>query len=130
MTLNGKFITENFKLTGENVSGYILQADADGDAIWVEPSEAGLCTWAENTNNADIHRMAGNVGIGTSVTQNAKLTVNGKIIAKSMDITDNVPASDYVFEENYQLMPLNELETYVNTKYPYEQVHQQYNLGS
>jgi len=103
MTLNGKFITENFKLTGENVSGYILQADADGDAIWVEPSEAGLCTWAENTNNADIHRMAGNVGIGTSVTQNAKLTVNGKIIAKSMDITDNVPASDYVFEENYQL---------------------------
>jgi len=115
LSINGKLNTDKFKLISEtDVNGYILQADADGDAHWVEPSDAGISAWEENATNADVYRVAGNVGIGTSATADAKLTVRGKIIAMSMDITDDVPASDYVFEEDYQLMSLNELETYVN----------------
>jgi hypothetical protein len=111
---DGRIETSRFKIQSiENVEGFILQADADGDATWVEPEEAGFGMWNSSETNADIFRLSGNVGIGTTATANAKLTVRGKIIAMSMDITEDVPASDYVFEEDYKLMPLNELEAYV-----------------
>ena len=42
------------------------------------------------------------------------LAVNGSINAKEILVTETVPGSDYVFEEDYVLMPLSELEKYVN----------------
>jgi hypothetical protein len=53
----------------------------------------------------------GNVGIGTW-TADYKLTVNGKIKAEEVQVVVDVPA-DYVFEENYQLKPLEEDEKFV-----------------
>jgi hypothetical protein len=53
----------------------------------------------------------GNVGIGTT-TADYKLTVNGKIKAEEVQVVVDVPA-DYVFEENYQLKPLEEVEKFV-----------------
>lgn len=56
----------------------------------------------------------GNVGIGTNKPR-AKLAVNGGVLAKSMMISissDYWP--DYVFGEDYELMPLRDLESYVN----------------
>jgi len=54
----------------------------------------------------------GNVGIGTDNTGGYKLAVNGDINAKLLKISENVPSSDYVFEEDYKLMPLFELEEF------------------
>ncbi len=54
----------------------------------------------------------GNVGIGTSNPTSA-LTVNGKILAEEFEIVTDVPASDYVFESNYKLRPLHEVEAFV-----------------
>ena len=53
----------------------------------------------------------GNVGIGTDVPTD-KLSVNGNIRAKEIKVeTANWP--DYVFEEDYRLTPLTEIETFI-----------------
>jgi hypothetical protein len=58
-----------------------------------------------------IVRGNGNVGIGTTNPQ-SKLAVNGKITAKEVEVTlSGFP--DYVFEANYDLMTLDEVEAYI-----------------
>jgi len=47
-------------------------------------------------------------------TNGHKLSVNGGIWAEEVEIISNVPASDYVFYDEYELMPLPELERFVN----------------
>ncbi|MFU8844698.1 MAG: hypothetical protein ACNA7V_12925 [Bacteroidales bacterium] len=59
--------------------------------------------------------ILGRVGIGTTNTSDAKLSVAGKILAEEMKIILSVPQSDYVFEEEYELMPLPELDQYIRT---------------
>lgn len=53
----------------------------------------------------------GNVGIGTD-TPSQKLEVNGSVRSKEVIVEEgNWP--DYVFDPNYELMPLQELEAYI-----------------
>lgn len=55
--------------------------------------------------------VSGNVGIGTA-TPSEKLSVNGNIGAREVKVeTTNWP--DYVFDDDYALMPLSELEAYI-----------------
>ncbi|MES2133454.1 MAG: hypothetical protein V4506_13990 [Bacteroidota bacterium] len=60
----------------------------------------------------------GTVGIGTPLTNNPynyKLAVNGTIGCKAFKVEINSTAwSDFVFDKEYKLMPLKELETYIN----------------
>jgi hypothetical protein len=53
----------------------------------------------------------GKVGIGTTDPGNYKLAVNGHIRTK--EITVETGWSDFVFEDNYQLMPLDKLEKHI-----------------
>jgi hypothetical protein len=53
----------------------------------------------------------GNIGIGTS-TPTQPLTVRGKILATEVEVVSSISA-DYVFEPDYLLMPLTELEKYL-----------------
>ena len=56
---------------------------------------------------------SGNVGIGTKNPQ-AKLAVNGNILAKSIRVnTSSTYWPDYVFEKDYNLMSLRDLEAYI-----------------
>lgn len=59
----------------------------------------------------------GNVGIGTIMTNNPnsyKLAVNGKIGAKEVQVENTSSTwADYVFEPDYKLLPLEELERYI-----------------
>ncbi|SHG83336.1 hypothetical protein SAMN04488109_2051 [Chryseolinea serpens] len=61
----------------------------------------------------------GNVGIGTLLTSNPngyKLAVNGKIGAKEVQVENtSLTWSDYVFESDYKLMPLTEVDKFVKT---------------
>ncbi len=56
-------------------------------------------------------KVDGNVGIGiTNPTE--KLVVDGKILAEEIKV-QNVPASDYVFEPDYALRSIQEVESFV-----------------
>ncbi|MDO9187610.1 MAG: collagen-like protein [Bacteroidia bacterium] len=70
-----------------------------------------------NTINDPSNGVVGAVGIGTLLTNNPnnyKLAVNGIIGAKELKIEINSSTwPDYVFEKKYSLLPLNELEQYI-----------------
>ncbi|PKP45987.1 MAG: hypothetical protein CVT95_07790 [Bacteroidetes bacterium HGW-Bacteroidetes-12] len=54
----------------------------------------------------------GNVGIGTTAVNDAKLSVEGIIRARRV-LVNVTPWADYVFEPTYQLMSISQLENYV-----------------
>src|SRR5688572_12219248 len=60
-----------------------------------------------------VVKQNGNVGIGT-ITPDAKLAVKGAIHAEEVKVDLNVPAPDYVFEKNYNLLTLEEVEKYID----------------
>ncbi|SIO09706.1 pyocin knob domain-containing protein [Chitinophaga niabensis] len=72
-------------------------------------------TFAIYTANAERLRVdpSGNVGIGTTSPQ-AKLAVNGTILAKKVKVTLNTNDwPDYVFHRDYVLPPLLEVASYI-----------------
>ncbi|WP_379021456.1 hypothetical protein [Parapedobacter deserti] len=54
----------------------------------------------------------GNVGIGTTNPQ-AKLAVEGTILAKEVKVKTDISVPDYVFEPEYELPALADIEAYV-----------------
>jgi hypothetical protein len=68
-------------------------------------------------NNEVLQRMTinsnGNVGIGTSNPGSFKLAVNGKIWSQEVNVAMTNPGPDYVFENGYNLLPLAEIEKYI-----------------
>lgn len=71
--------------------------------------------WTTSVSN--IYFNTGNVGIGTTLFNNPnnyKLAVNGKLGAKEVVIETNTSTwPDYVFNENYKLPTLSEVETFI-----------------
>jgi hypothetical protein len=57
----------------------------------------------------------GNIGIGTSVPGPYKLAVEGTLGARKIKVTMASPWADYVFEENYPLPTLEEVEQFIKT---------------
>ncbi len=58
----------------------------------------------------------GNVGIGISDTKGFKLGVNGKIAATEVKVATYANWPDYVFEKEYKLPTLQEVENHIKTK--------------
>ena len=66
---------------------------------------------------------AGNIGIGTTKFDyvsstgpiQAKLALDGYLVCEGITVVgeDNVPSSDYVFEADYNLLSLTEVETFI-----------------
>ncbi|CAL2092131.1 protein of unknown function [Tenacibaculum sp. 190524A02b] len=58
----------------------------------------------------------GNVGIGTTITDSHKLAVAGSIGAREIKVQKFPNWSDFVFENDYYLPTLKEVENHINTK--------------
>jgi hypothetical protein len=71
-----------------------------------------ITIWTRNQGN--IFLNAENVGIGTVNTNGWKLAVNGKIRAKEIKVETGW--SDFVFESNYSLPTLIEVEKHIKEK--------------
>jgi len=85
------------------------------NGTWAEPSVGGSSYW--QPSGSTIYYNGGNVGIGTTDTKGYKLGVNGKIIATEVVVKlfNEWTWPDYVFEPTYLLMPLSELQEFVQT---------------
>ncbi len=73
-----------------------------------------LFVWTNYDQKKMILTANGNLGIGTT-TPDSKLAVNGKIHAKEVKI-DLTGWPDYVFEDNYELPTLKEVESHIQEK--------------
>jgi hypothetical protein len=107
-----------------SVNGGRIRSSGEG-YLWLEsnPNGAGDKSMYLNTTNGNfffntnsttkaILTVAGNFGIGT-MNPDAKLAVKGTIHAEEVKVDLNVPVPDYVFEPDYDLTPLTEVEAYV-----------------
>ncbi len=106
----------------------MIQLRQDGDIIGVNIGFSELFgenifgIGCRNTNNGGdkwstftINTGSENVGIGTS-NPDSKLTVKGKIHAEEVKIDLSVPAPDYVFTKEYELLTLNEVQQHIAEK--------------
>lgn len=113
LDVSGKTKTDYLQISNNGGVDKILRSDASGNASWVEMNSLEGAWQSDGAGN--VYRQDGLVSIGTTPVEGYALAVNGSINAKLIKVTGTVPESDYVFEEDYSLMALNELETYVKT---------------
>jgi len=125
-------------ITGYGARLQLLGASSNGDALWLSRYNNGANQTELRVNIGDDYgqsqdmfvvgthywsngnwyphlavQASGNVGIGTT-TPDAKLAVKGTVHANEVKVDLNVPGPDYVFADNYQLQPLNELKSYID----------------
>jgi hypothetical protein len=97
---------------GRISSAYLTSSNGGSGALRFFTSNNGVLAEKMRIGNT------GNVSIGTTETDptNALLTVKGKIHAQEVIIDMNAPlVPDYVFDDNYKLMPLHQVEQFVKT---------------
>ncbi|PIP53942.1 MAG: hypothetical protein COX07_08020, partial [Bacteroidetes bacterium CG23_combo_of_CG06-09_8_20_14_all_32_9] len=103
--------------TGTN----LIQVGTNGILTPISSASAGIGLWQQN--GTDIHNTntTGNVIIGQSLLITSpyyidyKLSVDGRIVCKKIAVTQIGSWPDDVFDNNYKLLPLNELENYIDT---------------
>jgi hypothetical protein len=96
------------------ISGVIRYGNSNSSVGALSYSSAGLITLEASSNNTGIALLpsgTGNVGIGTT-NPDSKLTVAGKIHSQEVKVTVNAGA-DFVFQKDYHLKPLSEVEKYI-----------------
>ncbi|NOT50171.1 MAG: hypothetical protein HOP10_02730 [Chitinophagaceae bacterium] len=127
---NGSSYGRTINLGGTGINFYTSNEAAFGGAVF--PTDTSLVIWSNsNSNNYLVLQPSwGNTGVGT-YTPNAKfhingaqligsnsariatgyqLSVDGKIMCEQIDVMNSTTWPDYVFEDNYNLMPIADLE--------------------
>jgi hypothetical protein len=73
----------------------------------------GTNYWLLSGTNVSLANPSNNVGIGTSDPGPYKLAVEGTLGARKIKVTQASPWADYVFEDGYKLLTLEEVERYI-----------------
>lgn len=100
---------------------YIQDSDSNGPHILyirnlAQGSHLNNDIQLETSSGTLILKKEGNVGIGTTAPD-AKLTVKGDIHAEEVKVDLSVPGPDYVFKEDYNLRPLEEVQNYIKANW-------------
>lgn len=96
----------------EHGSGLIMENNGNAKAFvyWSKSGGQGLALDETSAAGDEIFIKNGNVAIGSHNVSH-KLTVNGTIRAKEIIVNTNW--ADFVFEDDYRLIPLSEVETFI-----------------
>jgi hypothetical protein len=127
---NGVSYGRTLNLGGSGINFYTANEAGFGGAVF--PTDTSLVVWSNSAANnyLVLQPSWGNTGVGT-YSPNAKLHVNGtqliggtaariatgyslsvdgNIIAEQVTVQNSVAWPDYVFSDNYKLMPLEDVE--------------------
>jgi hypothetical protein len=104
----------------QNASNGRIKLGETGAELWGYPNTSGLRELKLSGNSRWITArddFGGQVYIGddkitSGIHQDFKLAVDGKIVAKEIVVT-TLSWADYVFEEEYPLMPLEEVQDFI-----------------
>ncbi len=80
-------------------------------AFFKDGTEIISSQWDSTAN--DLFYNTGNVGIGTLDTQGYMLAVGGDVIAEGVKVELEGEWPDFVFDEEFNLKPLSEVESFI-----------------
>ena len=113
-------LTPNTSVSGEN-SSIFLAEDDDGDygmKIEYDGQDNMLYFYGYDNGNLGPHltiKRSGGVGINTTtIPSGYKLAVDGKVMCEELRVQNSGSWPDYVFANSYDLMSLQDLESYIN----------------
>ena len=125
---NGNYFM-SYKTISSNPATYYFTIEALSSEITINPlptGQAPTATVHEHKTNFGTHESGtggnlnfiyeGNVGIGTADTKGFKLGVNGKIAAEQVKVALYGNWSDFVFNKEYNLPTLTEVENHIKEK--------------
>jgi len=100
-----------WKIVPRNSSGDAMGCLVRNFTTEADQSGGGSTVWSQS--GSTVYYNSGSVGIGTSNPGSYKLAVKGKIRAEEVIVETGW--ADYVFEKDYDLKTLGEVEQYINT---------------
>ncbi len=119
--VNGRVLSKTFRSYSDNTEYHHFIRNGTGSAVYINQVSTDanfpILRLSSGTPNPNANvkftvENNGNVGIGTT-SPDEKLTVKGKIHAEEVKVDLSVPGPDYVFEEDYDLTSLKDLETFI-----------------
>ncbi|MDP5202030.1 hypothetical protein [Flavobacterium sp. DG2-3] len=100
-------------VSNNNAEGFEVYLDPAVSVVGLQSYNRTLSAYSKMQLDASQFAfMYGKVGIGKLNPSN-DLDVNGTIHSKEVKIDLNFPAPDYVFKDDYNLRPLQEVENYI-----------------
>jgi len=123
------FKVENTGTAGNSHSAFSMSNTGSGD-IRMQWVAQGVGTWYMGIDNSDDSKLKfkwnnaslegseltvdrnGNIGVGTDNPQ-AKLSVNGKMESEEVQVKQDI--ADYVFKADYDLISLEDLESFIKS---------------
>lgn len=95
-----------------------IRVQVNGSSKFLVNPNGGVSI-GQNTTSSPANGLfvAGSVVMGNSATTTAagfRLSVDGKIIAEELQVELSSSWPDYVFAENYNLLPISELTSFIN----------------
>lgn len=109
--IKGNYFYQDFNGSDFSVYSSVLLSQQDFDSYKNTGTQWWIVCSTLPPFSGPVSTFNGNVGIG-ALNPDYRLTVNGKIKAEEVQVVVDVPA-DYVFEKDYSLMPLPEVEKFV-----------------
>ncbi len=102
-----------FSMSATGANAY-LKMGLSTDYAWIQSYGSKPLRINEIGNDVIFNVNGGNVAIGTIDPKGYRLAVGGKAIAEEVVVKLQANWPDYVFEKNYNLPTLAEVETYIN----------------